>query len=130
VYECFACRYVGVPCACKILEDRRGCEIPCKCVTDSCELPCGCWEQNPGPPKEQPVLSTTQPCLQPHNLLLNRGQAWLPASICGSCITKVILDYLKQTLVGGGGGISYTHKNKIKKVMPQTSIFQLLGNRS
>jgi E3 ubiquitin-protein ligase NEDD4 len=27
-------------------------------VTDSFELPCGCWESNPGPPEEQPVLET------------------------------------------------------------------------
>ena len=25
-------------------------------MTDSGELPCGCWELNPGPPEELPVL--------------------------------------------------------------------------
>jgi hypothetical protein len=30
-------------------------------VIDSCELPCGCWELNPGPLKEQPVLVSTEP---------------------------------------------------------------------
>ena len=35
-------------------------------VTDSCELPCGCWELNPGPLVEQPVLLNTEPSLQPH----------------------------------------------------------------
>ena len=28
-------------------------------VTDSCELSCGCWELNPGPLEEQPVLLTS-----------------------------------------------------------------------
>ena len=34
-------------------------------VTDSCELPCGCWESNPGPLEEQPVLFTVEPSLRP-----------------------------------------------------------------
>lgn len=34
-------------------------------VTDKCELPCGCWEMNPGPLEELPVLLTTEPCLEP-----------------------------------------------------------------
>ena len=34
-------------------------------VTDSCKLPSGCWELNPGPLEEQPVLSTAEPPLQP-----------------------------------------------------------------
>ena len=29
-------------------------------VTDSCELSCECWELNPGPPEEQPVLLTIE----------------------------------------------------------------------
>ena len=29
-------------------------------VTDRCELSCGCWELNPGPLEEQPVLLTTE----------------------------------------------------------------------
>ena len=35
-------------------------------VTGGCELPCGCWELNPGPLEEQPVLVTTEPSLQPN----------------------------------------------------------------
>ena len=38
---------------------------PASGVTDGCELPCGCWESNPGPLEEQPVLLTTEPALQP-----------------------------------------------------------------
>jgi hypothetical protein len=34
-------------------------------VTKSCDLPCGCWELNLGPLEELPVLSTTEPSLQP-----------------------------------------------------------------
>jgi hypothetical protein len=33
-------------------------------VTDSCEPPCGCWELNPGPLEEQPVVLTIEPSLQ------------------------------------------------------------------
>jgi hypothetical protein len=34
-------------------------------ITDSCDLLCGCWELNPGPLEEQPVLLTAEPSLQP-----------------------------------------------------------------
>ena len=37
-------------------------------VTDSCELPCGCWELNPDPLEEQPVLLTSEPSLIPLEL--------------------------------------------------------------
>ena len=43
---------------------RRGRQIPGTGVTDSCELPCGCWELNPGPLEEQPVLLTAEPSPQ------------------------------------------------------------------
>ena len=33
-------------------------------VTDSCELPCRCWELNPGPLEEQPMLLATELSLQ------------------------------------------------------------------
>ena len=33
------------------------------------KLPCGCWELNPGPLEEQPVLLTTEPSLQPLSLV-------------------------------------------------------------
>lgn len=39
---------------------RRGRQFPWTRVTDRCELPCGCWERDPGPPEEQPVLLTTK----------------------------------------------------------------------
>jgi hypothetical protein len=34
-------------------------------ITDGCEPPCGCWELNSGPLKEQSVLLTAEPSLQP-----------------------------------------------------------------
>ena len=39
-------------------------------TTDGWEPPCGCWELNSGPLKEQTVLLTAEPSLQPQ-LLLN-----------------------------------------------------------
>ena len=33
-------------------------------VTDGCELACGCWELNPGPLQEQPVIFKAEPPLQ------------------------------------------------------------------
>ncbi|ERE77129.1 putative protein RIC1 like protein [Cricetulus griseus] len=49
-------------------------------ITNSCELYCGCWELNPGPLEEQPVLLTTsnqeQVLLQGEDrLYLNCGEA-------------------------------------------------------
>ena len=34
-------------------------------VIDSCEVPCGCWELNPDPLEEQPVLQNLELSLQP-----------------------------------------------------------------
>ena len=34
-------------------------------ITDGYEPPCGCWELNSGPQKEQSVLLTSEPSLQP-----------------------------------------------------------------
>ena len=41
-------------------------------VTDGCEPPCVCWELNPGPLEEQPVLLTTKTTLQRHKSYLRR----------------------------------------------------------
>ena len=38
-------------------------------ITDDCEPPCGCWELNSEFLEEQPVLLTSEPSRQPHNLL-------------------------------------------------------------
>lgn len=42
---------------------REGVRSPETGMTDSYELPCGCWELNPGPLEEQPVVLTTEPSL-------------------------------------------------------------------
>jgi hypothetical protein len=34
-------------------------------ITDGCEPPCGCWDLNSGSLKEESVLLTTEPSLQP-----------------------------------------------------------------
>ena len=34
-------------------------------IVDDCKLPCGCWKLNWGPLKEQPILLTAEPSLQP-----------------------------------------------------------------
>ena len=57
-------------------------------VTDSCELLCGCWELNPAPLKEQPVLLTAEPSLQPP-----KGSFKLPT------LTQLKLPPLKDRLV-------------------------------
>ena len=36
-------------------------------ITDGCEPLCGCWGLNSGPLKEQLVLLTSEPSLQPQN---------------------------------------------------------------
>jgi hypothetical protein len=56
---------MGVLFACK-LHTKRGTQI-----SYSCQLPHGCWELNPGPLEEQPVLLTTEPSLQFHVLCFN-----------------------------------------------------------
>ena len=38
-------------------------------IIDGCETPCGGWELNSGPLKEQSVLLTTEPSLQPLSAL-------------------------------------------------------------
>jgi hypothetical protein len=64
VYGCFFCMHVSAPCTCAVF----------RClgtgVTDSCEPPRGCWESDPGPQQDQPVLLSTEP---PLHLSLHGG---------------------------------------------------------
>ena len=39
--------------------------------THGCEPPCGCWELNSGPLEEQSVLLTTEPSLQPPEMIFS-----------------------------------------------------------
>lgn len=44
---------------------------------EGCEPLCDCWESNPGPPKEQPVVATTKPSLQaPMKMLYKRTETF------------------------------------------------------
>jgi hypothetical protein len=60
VYECFTCIYVCAPYVPGVQEDQKIFQIPESRVTDACESLCGCWELNPGPLQEQPVLLTSE----------------------------------------------------------------------
>jgi hypothetical protein len=52
IHGCFACM-----CLCE------GVRTPGIGIIDCYELPCRCWELNPDPLQEQPVLLTTDPSL-------------------------------------------------------------------
>jgi len=59
------CMYVSTLSHC-LQTDQKKASDP---ITDGCEPPCGCWELNSGPLEEQSVLLTTEPSLQPTNLI-------------------------------------------------------------
>lgn len=65
VYNC-VCMYVCVPCGCWCLQRPEGGFRSLGTeVTVGCEQPCGCWKMNHKTLKEQPVLLTVDPLLQP-----------------------------------------------------------------
>jgi hypothetical protein len=70
IYLSILCTLVVVLPVC-LCEDVRFPETELK---DSCKLPCLCWELNPGPLEEQPLLLTTEPSLPP---LLGAGIIFL-----------------------------------------------------
>ena len=49
----------------RIWKPEEGVRVPETGVTDGYELPWECWELNPGPLQEQPVLFPAPPSLQP-----------------------------------------------------------------
>jgi hypothetical protein len=51
---------------------RRGHQMPLIGITDGYEEPRGCWESNLSPLKEQLVLLTTKPSLQPPGMVFLR----------------------------------------------------------
>ena len=59
--RCFACTM----CTQCLRRSEEAVSSPRTGATESCELPCGCWELDSRPPKEQSVLSVTDPPLQP-----------------------------------------------------------------
>lgn len=82
VYGCFVCMSVCVPHACLVLEVRRGRETPGAVVTAGCEPLCGCWESNPSPQGEQPVLLSAESSQLPAVPLTEQIQsAWKSACL-------------------------------------------------
>ena len=65
VYGCFACMCLCTMCMQYPQRPEEDIRSHGTEVKDNCQLPCGCWELNPGPLQEQPVLLTTEPSLQP-----------------------------------------------------------------
>ena len=61
-YLIFLCAFECFTCMCVRCRQRPGEGITG--VAEGCE-PCACWEPNLSPPGEQPVLSATEPSLQP-----------------------------------------------------------------
>ena len=59
--------YMWVHCCCLQTDQKRALDP----ITDVCEPPCGCWDLNSGPLKEQSVLLTPEPSLQPGHLLFH-----------------------------------------------------------
>jgi hypothetical protein len=54
-------------------------QLHCNILThcgNGCKPSCGFWESNPGPLKEQPVLLTVKPQLQPLSALSIGGFVW------------------------------------------------------
>ena len=60
----FAWMYVCAPCV--TLSPGVGIRSPATIVTDGCEPLCGWYVLNSGPLKEQQMLLTAEPSLQPH----------------------------------------------------------------
>lgn len=56
----------------------EGADSPGTGVTDGWELPCGCWDMNPDPLQEQPVLVTAETSLRPLQLAIYFKVNYLP----------------------------------------------------
>ena len=61
-------------------------------ITDGCELPRGCCELNPGPLKEQLVLLTAEPSLQPDFSKFTKYK-WTGHCKCNSYLIIVLIVY-------------------------------------
>jgi hypothetical protein len=54
-----------------------------------------CWESNPGPLKEQPVLLTTEPSLQlPQTIFMMKIMCQIPFWICEQTIHKTLMNFI------------------------------------
>jgi hypothetical protein len=74
---------IGILSACVSMQ---GCQIPRNWSYRQCELSRECWELNPGPLEEQPVLLITESSLQPHRI-------WTPIPL----VTRLLLAFLQLT---------------------------------
>ena len=76
ILDLCACIFCRV-CALCPQKSEDGMGSPGPGVRDSCRLLCGCWELNPGPMEEQPVLLTTEPSLQPQLYIFKGILGWV-----------------------------------------------------
>lgn len=67
-YRTFACMYTFVPYACRVHRSQNWGLEPFG-MQLWIVLPCGCWDANQGPPQEQLIFFTSEPPLQPPELL-------------------------------------------------------------
>jgi hypothetical protein len=71
-------------------------------ITDGCEPPCGGWELNSGPLKEQSVLLTTEPSLQPGPFLYKyfAPECYLHVTVlCSSKYMCDCIEYMKYSVM-------------------------------
>lgn len=83
MFKWFVCIHVNATlcvCVCCVHRGWKRVRDPRELEFHSGELPCGCWSWTPSPLKEQPVLSTAEPSLQPLEFMEpNHSQV----SVCG-----------------------------------------------
>lgn len=95
MYECFpSCVSVYHLHAWCSKRPEEGIVFPGTEITDSCEQPCGCWQSNPDPPEEQPVLLTADSFFQPYFILLSCKPQELRA--CLSFLKKLWVTTVKH----------------------------------
>ena len=72
-------------------QPEEGTESPETGATNGCELPRGCWESNPGPLEEQPVLLTIEQSPQPSLTYfwgnVSPGGIWMEKEFSGGYLT-------------------------------------------
>lgn len=98
VCTCMVC----MPSACRGQKNSRSTGTG---ITSDHEPTCGCWGSNPGPPKEQPVLLTAEPSLQPYKKAVWELEMAHVVK-CSQCKLKNLSLVLKLTHKGG-------HSNKL-----------------